>query len=98
MTTNAPRLSIVIPCFNSEATIGAQLSALATQATKYPWEVLISDNGSRDKTLAIAASFHDRIERLKIIDASARRGAGLRAAPVRKPLPANRSSFATQTT
>lgn len=75
MTTNAPRLSIVIPCFNSEATISAQLSALATQTTQYPWEVLISDNGSRDNTLAVAASFRDRIERLEIIDASARRGA-----------------------
>lgn len=75
MTTNAPRLSVVIPCFNSEATIGAQLSALATQTTRYPWEVLIADNGSRDDTLAIATSFRDRIKRLEIIDASARRGA-----------------------
>jgi glycosyltransferase involved in cell wall biosynthesis len=75
LTTNSPRLSVIIPCFNSEATIGAQLSALASQTTQYPWEVLIADNGSRDGTLAIAASFRDRIKRLEIIDASARRGA-----------------------
>lgn len=75
MTTNAPRLSIVIPCLNSEATIGAQLSALATQTTRYPWEVLVADNGSRDDTLTIVKSFRDRIKRLAVIDASARRGA-----------------------
>jgi glycosyltransferase involved in cell wall biosynthesis len=75
LTTNAPRLSIVIPCFNSEATIGAQLSALATQTTRYPFEVVIADNGSRDNTLAIATSYRDHLKRLEIINASARRGA-----------------------
>lgn len=75
MTDHRPRLSIVIPCFNSEATIGAQLSALADQTTQYSWEVLVADNGSRDNTVAIATRFHDRIERLHIVDASARRGA-----------------------
>ena len=75
MTDHAPRLSIVIPCFNSEATIGAQLSALADQTTQYWWEVLVSDNGSCDNTLAIATRFRDRIERLQLVDASARRGA-----------------------
>src|SRR6476646_11556388 len=70
-----PRLSIVIPCFNSEATLGAQLSALAGQRTRYSWEVLIADNGSRDNTVAIATSFRDRIKKLEIVDASARRGA-----------------------
>jgi len=66
LTDHAPRLSIVIPCFNSEATIGAQLSALADQTTQYWWEVLVSDNGSRDNTLAIATRFRDRIERLLV--------------------------------
>ena len=75
MTSEAPRLSIVIPCFNSEATLGAQLSALANQATRYRWEVLIADNGSRDDTVAIATTFRDRINPLHIVDASARRGA-----------------------
>jgi glycosyltransferase involved in cell wall biosynthesis len=70
-----PRLSIVIPCFNSEATLGAQLSALAHQSTQYRWEVLIADNGSRDNTVALATSFRQRISTLRIVDASARRGA-----------------------
>jgi glycosyltransferase involved in cell wall biosynthesis len=71
----APRLSVVIPCFNSAATLGEQLAALARQTTRYPWEVLIADNGSRDDTVAIADSFRDRLPALRIVDAGARRGA-----------------------
>ena len=70
-----PWLSVVIPCFNNQTTIGAQLSALANQITTYSWEVLIADNGSRDNSVAIAKSFSHRIKKLGIIDASGRRGA-----------------------
>jgi len=72
---STPRLSIVIPCYNSEATIAEQLSALARQATRYSWEVLIADNGSRDNTVGVATSFSDRIPGLRIVDATANRGA-----------------------
>ncbi len=75
MSTNPSRLNIIIRCFNSAATIGAQLSAPATQTTRYAWELLIADNGSRDNTIAMATSFRDRINRLAIIDASGRRAA-----------------------
>jgi glycosyltransferase involved in cell wall biosynthesis len=70
-----PRLSVIIPCYNSEATLGAQLSALAGQICAFSWEVIVADNGSRDGTAAIAESFRDRIPGLRIVDASARRGA-----------------------
>jgi glycosyltransferase involved in cell wall biosynthesis len=70
-----PRLSVVIPCYNSAATIGDQLTALAAQRTCYSWEVLIADNGSRDDTVAVVKRFRDRIPALRIVDASTRRGA-----------------------
>ena len=70
-----PRLSVVIPCHNSAATLGAQLSALAAQVCTYSWEAIVADNGSGDGTAAIAASFSDRIPMFRVIDASARRGA-----------------------
>jgi glycosyltransferase involved in cell wall biosynthesis len=70
-----PRLSVIIPCYNSEPTLGAQLSALASQACAYSWEAIVADNGSRDATLHLAASFTDRIPALRVIDASVRRGA-----------------------
>jgi len=68
-------LSVVIPCFNNAATIAEQLSAVAAQRTTCSWEVLIADNGSRDNSVAIASSFSNRIKRLRVIDASERRGA-----------------------
>jgi glycosyltransferase involved in cell wall biosynthesis len=70
-----PRLSVIIPCHNSEATLGAQLSALAAQVCGYSWEVIVADNGSRDGTIRVAKSFVDRIPALHVVDASARRGA-----------------------
>jgi glycosyltransferase involved in cell wall biosynthesis len=70
-----PRLSVIIPCYNSEATLGAQLSALAAQACGFTWEVIVADNGSRDSTVAVAESFRGRIPALRVVDASARRGA-----------------------
>jgi glycosyltransferase involved in cell wall biosynthesis len=72
---SAPRLSVIIPCYNSAATLGEQLAALARQTTGYPWEVVIADNGSRDGTVAIANGFRDRLPSLRIVDAAARRGA-----------------------
>jgi glycosyltransferase involved in cell wall biosynthesis len=72
---SAPRLSVVIPCYNAAATLGEQLAALARQTTRYSWEVLISDNGSRDGTIAVAKGFRDRLPALRIIDATALRGA-----------------------
>lgn len=75
ISRTAPQLSVIIPCFNSASTLGAQLSALANQTSHYTWEVVIADNGSRDNTVAIASAFRDRITRLRIVDASAFRGA-----------------------
>src|SRR6476660_1873579 len=69
-----PRLSIVLPCYNSEATLGEQLSALADQTTRYSWEVLVADNASRDKTIGIATAFSNLIPNPRIVDATARRG------------------------
>ncbi len=78
-----PRLSVIIPCYNSEATLGVQLSALAAQVCRYPWEAIIVDNGSRDATSSLARSFADRIPALRVVDASAARGSAFaRNAPL----------------
>src|SRR5262249_28622822 len=72
---SSPQLSIVIPCYNSEGTLPAQLSAIARQVTRYSWEVVVADNGSRDRTHGIASAFCERIPALRVIDAAAMRGA-----------------------
>ena len=53
-----PSTCIVVPCFNEEASIGSTLSSLL--ALRYPadkLEVIVIDDGSSDKTLAIARTF-----------------------------------------
>ncbi len=69
------RLSIVIPCLNSADTIGFQLEALANQDWAEPWEVIVSDNGSTDKSRAIVESYLGRLPHLRLVDSSDRRGA-----------------------
>jgi len=65
----------VIPCYNAAATLGTQLSAIAAQRCDDPWEVLVADNGSTDRSREIAESFQTRIPALSIVDASQKRGA-----------------------
>jgi len=71
-----PLLSVVIACLDAGSTLGVQLAALAGQRCPVPWELLICDNGSTDDTLDVARSFAGRIPALRIVDASAVRGAG----------------------
>lgn len=57
-----PRISIVIPTFNSEKTLRKTLESIKKQ--RYPKnkiEVLIIDGGSQDRTLEIARRYHYRI-------------------------------------
>lgn len=68
-------LSVVIPCRDAEATLGEQLEALAGQDWDRPWEVILADNGSTDRTRAIAARFATRLPGLRVVDAAGRGGA-----------------------
>jgi glycosyltransferase involved in cell wall biosynthesis len=68
------QLSVIVPCLDEAEFIGAQLEALAAQRWAQPWEVIVADNGSTDGTLAVVERYKDRLPRLRILDASARRG------------------------
>ena len=52
----ALRLSIVIPAYNEEDHIGQCLTAIANQTVK-PFQVIVVDNNSADRTAQIAKSF-----------------------------------------
>jgi glycosyltransferase involved in cell wall biosynthesis len=69
------KLSVIIPCLNAEETIGEQLEALSAQKWCEPWEVLISDNGSTDRSVEVALEFKNRFHAFRVVDASAKRGA-----------------------
>lgn len=53
-----PRFSVIIPCHNAEATLVETLSSVACQ-TFQDFEVIILDDGSTDKTPALAEGFSD---------------------------------------
>ncbi len=69
------KLSVIIPCFNAAKTIAVQLEALANQHWSQPWEVIVADNGSADETVAIVENYKKKLPNLRVVDASAQRGA-----------------------
>ncbi|MGB9120660.1 MAG: glycosyltransferase [Candidatus Angelobacter sp.] len=79
------KISIIIPALNEEKMIGRCLESLTKLVfARDRFEVLVIDNGSRDRTLAIADSFKDRLN-LKVLQQagvhiSALRNLGARAA------------------
>ena len=67
-------LSVVIPCYNAEDTIGAQLEALAAQHWVRPWEAIVVDNRSTDASAAVIEQYTRRLPHFRMIAASARQG------------------------
>src|SRR5260370_1489124 len=51
-----PGVSIIVPARNEEASLGACLESLAAQ-TGVAFEIIVVDDGSTDRTRAIAESF-----------------------------------------
>ncbi len=79
MLESLPRVSVVIPTYNAEKTIGPLLDSL--QNLDYPdYEVIVVNDGSRDGTKAIVARYPVRLIDQPNMGASAARDAGLRAA------------------
>jgi GT2 family glycosyltransferase len=79
-------ISVVVPVHNGMPWLEDQLEALAAQQCPQPWEVVIADNGSTDRSAAFAYNFSGGHENFRVIDAStvkgapAARNAGVRAA------------------
>ena len=68
-------LTVVMPLHDGAATVGRQLDALAGQDCRHPWELVVADNGSGDGGPDLVGRWRDRIPGLRVVDASARRGA-----------------------
>jgi glycosyltransferase involved in cell wall biosynthesis len=68
-------VSIGLPVFNAERTLGAAIRSVLNQ-TYTKWELLIIDDGSEDRSLQIAQGFHD--ERIRVIQGGERRGISAR--------------------
>jgi glycosyltransferase involved in cell wall biosynthesis len=73
-----PELSIVIPSFNEEVRLPASLGKIAEyiRDRRPNTEVLVVDDGSTDRTAAVAESLRDRIPGLRVISNGVNRGKG----------------------
>src|SRR6185369_8647659 len=68
------KLSVIVPCYNAEATLAVQLEALAQQVWSEPWEVLLVDNRSTDGSMAVARQYLGRVPGLRLVEAFAEQG------------------------
>jgi glycosyltransferase involved in cell wall biosynthesis len=78
MSSVHPDLSIVIPAYNEELRLPATLERLAEYLPTLglQTEVLIVDDGSRDRTAAVAGSFAGKLSGLRVLSNGTNRGKG----------------------
>src|SRR5215831_10751451 len=66
-----PFLSIVAPCYNEEAILEEHVNTiieyLQCKNDKYQWEIILVNDGSKDKTGYIADGFAKRYDNIKVI-------------------------------
>jgi glycosyltransferase involved in cell wall biosynthesis len=78
MNSAAPELSIIIPAYNEELRLPATLERIAAYLKTFghDTEVLVVDDGSKDRTAQVAESFRDRVPALRVIPNGVNRGKG----------------------
>lgn len=81
MSAPHPDFAIVVPAWNEEAIIGQTVGQLRTIAVNLgrPFELVVVDDGSTDRTAEIAASLGARVVRVEKRQIAAVRNAGARA-------------------
>lgn len=61
------KVSVIIPAYNEEGSIGRTLESLANQKTDHEFEVIIVNNNSTDNTVKESQKFSKKLD-LKVID------------------------------
>lgn len=78
MSSTNPDLSIIIPSYNEELRLPATLERIAAyiQTCGRETEVLVVDDGSKDRTAAVAETFRGKIPSLRVVSNGVNRGKG----------------------
>lgn len=78
MQHDAPVATVLLPCYNNAATLGAALRALRRQTVAERLHLVVVDNGSQDASLAVARELADEVLVERQQGSAAARNAGLR--------------------
>lgn len=78
MSSVVPDLSIVIPSYNEELRLPATLERIAAYLPSLngETEILVVDDGSKDRTAEVAESFRKRLPNLRVVSNGVNRGKG----------------------
>lgn len=78
MTDSAPSVTVVVPCFNEAETLELTLDDLVSVMgqSRFDWEVLVVDDGSRDDSAAICESYGKRESRVQLVKHRHNMGSG----------------------
>lgn len=76
-TNGTPHLSVVLPCYNEEQRLAESLPVILgyLRRQSYDWEIIVVDDGSRDRTSAVAESLADGAP-LRVLRNEPNRGKG----------------------
>jgi dolichyl-phosphate beta-glucosyltransferase len=74
----APELSIIIPSYNEELRLPTTLDKIASyiQSSRRNTEVIVVDDGSKDRTAQVAESYRDKLPNLRVLSNGVNRGKG----------------------
>lgn len=78
MSTAEPDLSIVIPAYNEELRLPATLESIAAflPSLGTETEIIVVDDGSKDRTATVAESFRQKFVSLRVVPNGVNRGKG----------------------
>lgn len=76
--SNEIYLSVIIPAYNEERRIGKTLREIEKYLSRqnYNWEIIVVNDGSKDKTAEIVKKLFSEIKNLRLIDNKENRGKG----------------------
>ena len=73
-----PKVTVVVPCFNEEATLEPTLDELVgvLEEAPFTWEVIVVDDGSHDRSAQITLDYGERVPGVRLVKHRNNQGSG----------------------